>query len=52
MTRVTCAHPGCHCDVEAAFGHYCSENCYDAARSAAEGREERCDCGHASCSPG
>jgi hypothetical protein len=50
MTRTKCAHPGCRCDVEAAFGRFCSEACYDATRTAAEEREERCRCGHPGCS--
>jgi hypothetical protein len=49
MTRETCAHSGCRCDVEAAFGRYCSEACRAADQSASPAREERCRCGHPDC---
>jgi hypothetical protein len=48
MTRENCAHQGCLCDVETAFGRYCSEACAAAGRQAAE-RDERCQCGHPDC---
>jgi hypothetical protein len=50
MTREDCAHPGCRCDVEAAFGRYCSESCRAAGQSGSETREEPCGCGHPDCS--
>jgi hypothetical protein len=50
MTSEKCAHPSCRCDVQAAFGHYCSEACRAEARSVADTREEPCRCGHPDCS--
>jgi hypothetical protein len=50
MTREKCAHAGCRCEVEAAFGRYCSEACVAAGRTVAQEREEPCRCGHPDCS--
>lgn len=49
MTREKCSHQNCRCDVEAAFGRYCSEACAAAGRQAAGRDEEPCLCGHPDC---
>jgi hypothetical protein len=48
MTRRNCAHPSCRCDVETAFGRYCSEACAAPTHSASA-QEEPCQCGHPDC---
>jgi hypothetical protein len=48
MTRQNCAHASCQCEVEAAFGRYCSEACATKAGDRSK-REEPCSCGHPHC---
>jgi hypothetical protein len=44
---MTCAHPGCNCNVAAGgkWGQYCSEHCQKHGNKA----EGHCGCGHSAC---